>query len=148
MDFKIREVTLKDIEEIQKVRNSVRENVLSNPMLVSDNDVEDYILNRGKGWVAVVNDSIIGFSIVSVVDKNVWALFLRPEFERQGIGRKLHDIMLKWYFEQTDSDIWLSTSPETRAEKFYRSANWKQIGMHGKELKLQMTKKIFDQTSR
>jgi len=48
--------------------------------------------------------------------------------------------MLDWYFAQTDSTIWLGTSPATRAEKFYRRAGWKEAGIRGKgEIKFEMT---------
>ena len=48
--------------------------------------------------------------------------------------------MLDWYFEQTKENVWLSTSPMTRAERFYRKAGWKEIGTHGKgEIKFEMT---------
>lgn len=136
----IRPAELDDIKQIQLVRNSVTENTLSNPNLVTDEDCAEFITKRGKGWICEIDNEIIGFSIVDLKDKNVWALFLRPEFERQGIGRKLHDIMLDWYFEQTKATIWLGTSPKTRAEKFYQKAGWTEIGIHGKdEIKFEMT---------
>ena len=134
-----REATVGDIAQIQIVRNSVKENVLSNPALVTDKDCEDYITRRGRGWVCIIEDRVVGFSIVDLVDHNVWALFIEPGFEGKGIGRKLHDDMLNWYFGQTDSTIWLGTSPLTRAEKFYRAAGWKEVGVHGKgEIKFEM----------
>ena len=46
-----REATVTDIPQIQRVRNAVKENVLSDPALVSDTDCIDYITRRGKGWV-------------------------------------------------------------------------------------------------
>ena len=94
-------------------------------------------------------NEIVGFSIVDLKDKNVWALFLRPEFEKQGFGRKLHDIMLNWYFEQTKTNIWLGTSPNTRAEIFYRKAGWTEIGTHGNgEIKFEMSYKNWKKHSR
>ena len=135
-----REANVADIKQIQIVRNSVTENTLSNPELVTDDDCLEFITERGRGWICEINNEIIGFSIVDLKDNNVWALFLRPEFEKQGIGRKLHNIMIDWYFEQTKTDIWLGTSPNTRAEKFYRKAGWKEIGIHGKgEIKFEMS---------
>ncbi len=136
----IRVAEIEDIKQIQIVRNSVRENILSNPDLVTDKDCEEFISVRGKGWVCEINNEIVGFSIVDLKDKNIWALFLKPEFEKQGIGRKLHDTMLDWYFEQTTDNVWLGTSPNTRAEIFYRKAGWAEIGKHGKnEIKFEMT---------
>ncbi len=47
----IREAKIEDIKQIQTVRNSVRENILSNPNLVTDQDCEKFITLRGKAWV-------------------------------------------------------------------------------------------------
>jgi GNAT superfamily N-acetyltransferase len=135
----IRQALSTDIPAIQLVRNSVKENTLSDPALVPDSDVEDYINNRGRGWVAVNNGIIIGFSIVSITDRNVWALFVLPEYEARGAGRQLHDVMIDWYFAQTGDKLWLSTTPGTRAENFYRKAGWREAGTYGKnELKFEM----------
>lgn len=142
----IREATIADIRQIQMVRNSVTENTLSNPNMVTDDDCEEYLTIRGKGWVCEIESKIVGFSIVDVKDKNIWALFLRPEFERKGLGKKLHDIMLNWYFIQTKEKVWLGTSPNTRAEIFYRNLGWKEIGTHGKgEIKFEMSYNVWSQ---
>lgn len=136
----IREAQVSDIPQIQIVRNAVKENMLSDPALVPDKAVEDYITHRGKGWVSEDGSVITGFSIVSVTDNNVWALFMDPSYEGKGAGKKLHDVMMDWYFQQTDKTIWLSTSPGTRAETFYRKAGWTETGLYGKgEIKFEMT---------
>lgn len=136
-----REAKLIDIPQIQFVRNAVKENTLSDPNLVPDKDVENYLFNRGKGWVCEINHKIVGFSIVDFVENNIWALFVHRDFENQGIGKKLHSMMLDWYFEQTATPVWLGTSPQTRAEKFYTYNGWTAIGKHGKnEVKFEMTK--------
>ena len=136
----IREAKISDIQQIQLVRNSVTENTLSNPDLVSDQDCEEFLFERGKGWVCEIDSKIVGFSIVDLKENNIWALFLHPQFEKQGIGRQLHDIMLNWYFTQTKNTVWLGTSPKTRADNFYRKSGWREIGMHGKgEIKFEMT---------
>lgn len=136
----IREATVNDIKQIQIVRNSVTENTLSDPSFVADEDCAEFLTVRGKGWVCEIENEIVGFSIVDLTGNNIWALFLKPEYEKQGIGRQLHDIMLDWYFEQTTANVWLGTSPGTRAEQFYRKAGWKEIGTHGKgEIKFEMT---------
>ena len=137
----IRVAEIKDISQIQVVRNLVKENRLSDPALVPDSDVQDYITRRGRGWVCEINGQVVGFAIADLVDNNIWALFIHPDFEKLGIGKKLHDEMMNWYFSETDKTVWLGTSPKTRAELFYRKAGWKEIGMHGKgEIKFEMTK--------
>lgn len=136
----IREARIEDIPQIQIVRNSVTENTLSNPDLVTDKECEEFMTKRGKGWVCEIDEKITGFSIVDLKENNIWALFVNPDFENKGIGKKLHDIMLDWYFKQTKENVWLGTSPNTRAEIFYRKSGWNEIGMHGKnEIKFEMT---------
>jgi len=120
----VREAVTADIPQIQVVRNLVKENPLPDPSLVTDADCKDYLTNRGKGWVCEMGNRIVGFSIISVKDNNVWALFIQPGYERQGIGRLLHDRMMNWYFTQTTETVWLGTAPGTRAEKFYEAAGW------------------------
>jgi GNAT superfamily N-acetyltransferase len=135
-----REAKVQDIQQIQIVRNSVKENTLSNPGLVTDKDCEEFLTVRGKGWVCEIDNQIVGFAIADLKDNNVWALFLQPEFEKKGIGRQLHTIMLDWYFTQTKNKIWLGTAFNTRAEQFYRKAGWTEVGTHGnKEIKFEMT---------
>jgi GNAT superfamily N-acetyltransferase len=135
-----REATLDDIPQIQIVRNSVKENVLSDPALVSDADCAEYLTRRGKGWVCESGGQVVGFAIADLAGRNIWALFVHPAFEKQGIGRQLHDLMLNWYFSQTNEPVWLGTAPGTRAALFYKKSGWKEAGMHGdKEIKFEMT---------
>ena len=136
----IREAKSEYIKQIQIVRNSVRENTLSDPGLVTDEDCEEFINKRGKGWVCEIDQKIVGFAIVDLKEHNIWALFLKPEFEKRGIGRKLHKVMLDWYFSRTTETVWLGTAFNTRAEMFYRKAGWKEAGLHGtKEIKFEMS---------
>ncbi|MCB0532232.1 MAG: GNAT family N-acetyltransferase [Lewinellaceae bacterium] len=135
----IRQALLSDIPQIQIVRHAVKENVLSNPALVTDADCARYITERGCGWVCEVDGLVIGFAIADLVDHNIWALFVDPGYEARGIGKALHDTMLDWYFQQTRDTVWLGTAPGTRAEGFYRQAGWTEVGMVGKgEVKFEM----------
>jgi GNAT superfamily N-acetyltransferase len=136
----IRQAIVEDIEQIQFVRNSVTENTLYNPALVSDEDCKEFITIRGMGWVCELEDKIVGFAIADLQDNNIWALFLIPAYEHKGIGRRLHNAMLEWYFTQTTTTVWLGTAPGTRAEMFYKKAGWKEAGTYGKkEIKFEMT---------
>lgn len=146
MEF--REAIPSDLEAIMDVRFSVKENVLSNPDLVTIADCEDFIFRRGKGWVCVVDEKVVGFSIVDLVENNIWALFVRPEFAQQGIGKQLHNLMLDWYFTQTQKTVWLGTDPGTRAETFYRKSGWQHVGMYGNEYKFEMTYSDWNQQKR
>ena len=134
-----REAQIADIPQMQVVRNSVKENMLSDPALVPDSDVEEYITNRGKGWVCEIDGVIVGFANADLKGHNIWALFMHPDHEARGIGKELHRLMLNWYFSQTKENVWLGTAPNSRAEKFYRMQGWKEVGLHGKgEIKFEM----------
>ena len=139
-----REATNADIKQIQVVRNSVKENTLSNPNLVTDEDCAAFITERGKGWVCEVDNTIVGFAIVDLQENNIWALFLDPAFEKKGIGQQLHKMMMDWYFSQTTTTVWLGTGFNTRAVHFYRKAGWAEVGLHGSdEIKFEMTYEMW-----
>ncbi len=141
----IREAQVADIPRLSEVRLAVRENVLSNPALVTYEDYVEYLTRRGKGWVAEEAGRIAGFAIVDLQGRNIWALFVHPAFEGRGIGRALHDLMLDWYFSQTNETVWLGTAPGTRAEAFYRKAGWREVGVRENgEIKFEMNKEGDD----
>jgi GNAT superfamily N-acetyltransferase len=144
----IKEATPSDVASMQVVRLAVRENILSDPSKVTNEDVLDYITRRGKGWIYKTDSKVVGFAIADLVDHNIWALFLLPAFEGKGIGRQLHETMLQWYFEHTDHPVWLSTERATRAEAFYTKAGWKNIGAYStNEIKFEMTKEVWQQSN-
>src|SRR6187549_378374 len=127
-----RVATIQNIPQIQMVRNLVKENTLSDPSLVTDDDCIEFITKRGKGWVCETDDGIVGFAIADLKDFNIWALFIHPDHERKGIGKELHRLMMDWYFSQTDHTVWLGTSPQTRAEIFYTKQGLKNVGLVNK----------------
>lgn len=121
----------KDIEQIFAVRNAVKENVLSNPESILPTDCEAYLFDRGRGWVCEINNRVVGFSIVDLQENNVWALFVDPAYEKMGIGKQLHVLMLDWYFSQKKAVLYLTTEANTRAVVFYKKNAWEFMGDAG-----------------
>src|SRR5688572_24863671 len=115
-----REAIPGDIPQLHFIRLAVKENALSNPDLVKETDYIPFLVSKGKGWIGMVDEKIVGFSIVDLENNNVWALFIHPDYEGISLGKNLHKLMLDWYFSQTSKTIWLGTAPGTRAEVFYR----------------------------
>ncbi|WP_245327548.1 GNAT family N-acetyltransferase [Hymenobacter fodinae] len=93
-----REAQVADIPQMSTVRLSVQENRLSDPARVTAQDYLEYLTQRGKGWVCEAEGIIVGFGIADVVGHSIWALFVQPEFAGLGIGKRLHELMLQWYF--------------------------------------------------
>lgn len=120
----IGEASTDDIAEIQRVRLSVHENVLGDPTAVQPHHIAEMIEGRGKGWVCRVDGTIRGIAFADLRERNIWALFVEPGFDRRGMGRRLHDLCVGWLFENGAAPIWLTTEPGTRAEDFYRAASW------------------------
>jgi GNAT superfamily N-acetyltransferase len=120
----LRVATSHDIPAMHEVRMSVRENVLSNPASIDAKDYRDMLERRGRGWVYELDGRVVGFAVGDHSARNIWALFVQPGFEGRGIGHALHDAMVAWLFEKGSEPIWLTTTPGTRAQRFYESAGW------------------------
>lgn len=71
---------------------------------------------------------ILGFAVGNVETGNIWALFVHPDHEGQGIGRALLDTMVEWLFDQGLQRLNLTTEPGTRAQRFYEESGWSQVG--------------------
>ena len=113
---------------MHRVRMSVRENQLADPALVQPHDYRSMINERGRGWVAEIDEEFVGFAIADLTRANIWALFVDPAHESCGIGRRLHDTMLEWLFRSGAEQVTLGTEPGTRAERFYVAAQWHYCG--------------------
>lgn len=120
----LRQATRDDIPDMHRIRLAVRENRLTSTDVREEHYVSE-IEASGRGWVLAEDDKVVAFAVGNRDTRNVWALFVDPECEGRGYGRKLHDTMVAWLFEQGLSRIWLSTSAGTRAQRFYESAGWR-----------------------
>jgi GNAT superfamily N-acetyltransferase len=124
MQPRLRQAVRADVPGIQRVRHSVRENMLTS-CTISDEEVVDYLERFGRGWVVVdERDTVLAFAIGDARDGNIWALFVDPAHEGRGHGRRLHDEMVGWLFSRGLERLWLSTEPGTRAQRFYERAGW------------------------
>ena len=121
-DAVLRQAVCADIAGMHRVRLSVRENVLLSA--IDEADYASSIEVTGRGWVIEVDGAIVAFAVGNAQDGNIWALFVAPEHERRGYGRRLHDVMVSWLFKQGVEPLWLTTSQGTRAQKFYQAAGW------------------------
>lgn len=127
MSFALRPAQLGDWDEVQDLRLSVTENRLSDPSRVTRSMYHDYILDRGRGWVAEADGTILGFCIAAL-DGEVWALFVRPGCEGRGVGLALMRACVDWLTEQGVGEAVLETGAGTRAEAFYRRFGWIEAG--------------------
>jgi len=127
--MQIRLATIKEYDDLHRIRMSVRENALLNPAAVTFEHYREMLESRGRGWVCEIDGRPVGFAIGDLKDSNIWALFVEAGHEGRGVGRALHDVMVAWLFSQGATRLWLSTDPNTRAERFYQRAGWRCTGL-------------------
>src|SRR5437763_160965 len=113
-----------DVFAMQHIRASVKENRLTSRAL-AEADYLQAIERDGRGWVVEVDGQVVGFAIANSVTGNIWALFVEPQHEGQGYGRRLHDAMVEWLWAQGGRQLWLTTESGTRVQRFYESAGWR-----------------------
>jgi GNAT superfamily N-acetyltransferase len=122
MTLALRQATSADIDAMHRIRMSVTENRLTSTAVTE----ADYIaeMECGRGWVVEANGNIVAFAVANASNGNIWALFVHPAHERRGYGRRLLDTMVNWLWLRGVNCLWLTTSPNTRAERFYQAAGW------------------------
>ncbi len=132
MTIKIRPATTDDIAGIFHVRTHVRENHMSRDELtragITEAAVAGMIASQPCAWVAVkgdavTGDAVIGFSMVDLDEGSLFAAFVLPESEGQGIGRELVLLAEDALFARHPA-AWLETGAATRAAGFYRALGW------------------------
>jgi len=112
---------------MHRVRLAVRENRLTSAAL-TEADYVPAITTTGRGWVMEADGAIVAFAVGNRDTGNIWALFVHPDHEALGYGRQLHDALLDWLWSQGLNNLWLTTEPGTRAQRFYESRGWRRTG--------------------
>ncbi|TDW16817.1 ribosomal protein S18 acetylase RimI-like enzyme [Rhizobium azibense] len=129
----IRKAKERDIVRIVEIRNSVRENRLSDPGKITLDDLRWFIANPGI-FVWEQDGEVLGFSAGDPRNGNIWALFVDDAYAKRGIGTALLASACSALKNAGHERIWLTTDPGTRAEKLYRQAGWELIGEKDNEL--------------
>ncbi|GAB2837784.1 hypothetical protein GCM10027277_00780 [Pseudoduganella ginsengisoli] len=128
-----------DIPGMHRVRLAVRENRLTSNRITEASYVPELTVT-GRGWVAERDGVIAGFAIGNLQTGNIWALFVDPEAEGVGHGRRLHDAMVGAMFDAGLSRLHLGTAQGTRAERFYLAQGWRATGMDGGDVLMELTR--------
>ncbi len=118
---------MSDVVSIFNVRTSVRENYLSleemQEMGITESTVSNMIEKDHCAWVATDDDEVVGFSMILREKGSLFGLFVLPDYEGRGIGRRLTEIAEKELFKQHEI-AWLETDKNSRAARFYMQLGW------------------------
>jgi GNAT superfamily N-acetyltransferase len=123
----LRRATEADVPRIREIRDSVRENILSDPTRVTPADIA-WFLDNGPIWAWDDAGTVAGFSAGDPRNGWIWALFVAPGHEGKGIGRALLKAACETLREAGHKIATLSTEPGTRAERHYRADGWNAAG--------------------
>ncbi len=133
----IRAAVARDVPAMHAIRCAVRENRLSDPRRVTEEDYLPYV-EASSIWAAVdPAGKMLGFAAIDRTEASIWALFVDPDAEGTGVGRALHDAMLAWAAEQDLDRLSLFTAAGTRAERFYAKAGWRETARSETEVRFE-----------
>ncbi|WP_269789932.1 GNAT family N-acetyltransferase [Stenotrophomonas sp. Iso1] len=132
MPFTVRRAVAADVEALFDIRTSVTQNHLSREQLAQRGiDAEALaaaVSSAPCAWLAEVEGQAVAFSMIDLDDACLFAVFVRPAFEGQGLGTAVLQPAEQALFAQ-HARIWLSTDgrERVRANGFYRRHGWVQV---------------------
>ena len=129
-----RQAVSSDISAMSGIRLSVTENVLSDPSRVTIRMYEDYLEKDGRGWVAEMEGVIVAFCYADKNRASIWALFVSPDHEGQGMATTLLKLAAGWLFGLGHRRVRLGTSRDTRADRFYAGQGWRRESVEGNDV--------------
>lgn len=118
---------------MSEIRLMVTENVLRDPSKITLQMYHDYLERDGRAWVAEIDRKLIGFSYAAHHDNSIWALFVDPEYEGLGAGKKLLKLACDYLSARGASSVRLSTTVNTRADRFYQAQGWQRFHRAGEQ---------------
>jgi GNAT superfamily N-acetyltransferase len=108
--MRIRIATDADIPAIFDVRTSVRENHLSLDALadlgITPASVAEMLRSTMRAWVAEDDGGeVVAFAMADAAEATVFAIFVRPDHEGRGLGRRLMREAESWLFASGCKEI-------------------------------------------
>jgi GNAT superfamily N-acetyltransferase len=91
-------------------------------------ELVDWLFDNSTIWVWEDHGAIQGFSAADPRDGSICALFVHPSYEGRGIGRALLPLACDILKASGHAMAVLTTAAATRAERFYRTDGWTEIG--------------------
>lgn len=132
MTPRIRRATAADIDTLFDIRTSVRQNHLSREQMaelgITPQALKEALAAGPCAWIAEVDGSAGGFAMVDMASAEVFALFVRPQWEDRGLGSLLLRAAETELFREHET-IWLLTDggDEIRANGFYLKRGWERV---------------------
>ena len=129
----VRAMTPADMDAVFHVRTSVVDNHMSEDELEAIGITRESVAamleaGEARGWCAVFEGEVVGFSLATGKPREINALFVLPECSRKGLGQALLDIAVHHLRRQAPGIVRLRTDPQMPAYRFYRKRGWQDTG--------------------
>ncbi|ESA38198.1 gcn5-related n-acetyltransferase [Leptolyngbya sp. Heron Island J] len=131
----IRIAQLDDIETLFDIRTSVTENHQSRAEIaalgITPESIAEMLQTDCCAWIAEIDHQAVGFAIANKTDKTIFGIFILPDYEACGAGRRLMQAAEDWLWAAGIPEIWLVTEndPNLRAYGFYLHLGWIPVGI-------------------
>lgn len=123
----IRPATVADVGAMFHIRASVGENTLTAQELsalgITPESIAQAVAASPCAWVASVDGQAAGFAMVDLDSACLFALFVLPRHEGQGLGTALTRACEQALFARHPV-AWLETAQDSRAARLYRHLGW------------------------
>jgi GNAT superfamily N-acetyltransferase len=126
----IRRATQADTPVLFEIRTSVRENHMTLAELAAEGvtpaSIEAWLASGSAAWLGFVDDVASGFAMARRDQRDLFALFVRPEAEHAGLGSALLRQAEAWLAAEGIEQPWLLTGGEAglAAPRFYEAHGW------------------------
>jgi GNAT superfamily N-acetyltransferase len=126
--LRLRAATPADLPRIHQIRHGTAENRLTNPALVTEEEIAWY-MNHAIFLVSEDAAAVQGFTCANHQTGHVWALFVIDGAQGRGHGTRLHDAAMARLREAGHRQAFLTTGRGTKAEAFYLARGWQPMGL-------------------
>ena len=135
MSVSLRLATVDDVESLFEIRTSVAQNHLSREQM-DELGITPQVLrsaiNEGPCiWLAEVDRQPVAFSMIDRAEGEVFAMFVRPEHEKCGLGRLLMDAAEAHAAREWNVPVMQMTVIDVRDEliAFYERRGYRRTGI-------------------
>ncbi len=134
MKLGYRKMDVDDLPAAFSVRLSTVENAITMEELEKDDITPTSLAESMKlhvgGWLCEESGTVVGFSMGDRLNGEVQVVAVIPEYEGNGIGKRLLRLVQNWLFSEGHGEIWLRANPNPmiRAYGFYRKLGWRATG--------------------
>jgi len=112
-----RKIEADDVPDLFKVRIATRENTMSMQALadmgITPESTIAALSENAAGWLCEIDSKIVGFSMGDKHTGEMLVVAVLPEYAKQGMGKRLVELIQGWLFSCGHKQLWLQENPDS-----------------------------------